>query len=132
MIAAAVACTMIWVQVVATPASESSEIEVVSTESQVGYEALMAGDNARAIAEISSNASLAQDDPARLLNLGIAYARSGDEGQARQLFKAALASRNQMELETSQGDWIYSRALAREALQMLDDGSIRTARMAIR
>ncbi|KUO56273.1 MAG: hypothetical protein APF78_12280 [Sphingomonadales bacterium BRH_c3] len=132
MIAAAIACTMILAQSAALPAGESDEIEVRSAESQVGYEALMAGDNERAIAEIEANRVLAQNDPARLLNLGIAYARSGDESQARAMFQAALTSADQMELETSQGDWVYSRALARQALRMLGDGSLHTTRMAVR
>lgn len=132
MIAAAIACTMVLAQSAPLPVRESDEIEVLSTESEVGYEALMAGDNERAIAEIEANHALHRDDPARLLNLGIAHARMGDEGEARAFFRAAVTSADQMELETSQGDWVYSRALARQALHMLDDGSLKTARMAVR
>lgn len=132
MIASAIACAMVLAQSAALPAGESGEIEVRSAESQVGYEALMAGDNERAIAEIEANHALAQDDPARLLNLGIAHAQSGNETRARALFRAAVASADQMELETAQGDWVYSRALARKALRMLDDGSLSTARIAVR
>lgn len=117
----------------AVPAmAEPVPIEVTAAESRVGYEALMAGDNARAIAEIEGNQALAQDDPARLINLGIAHARLGNEAQAEELFRAAVASGDQMELETSTGDWVYSRAIARQALRMLDQGDLRMARIAIR
>ncbi|MGQ7830712.1 hypothetical protein [Altererythrobacter sp. Z27] len=123
---------MIWAQAVAIAPAESAEIEVTATESRVGYEALMAGDNLRAIAEIEANRSLAANDPVRLINLGIAYARQGDEARARSLFEGAVASSDQMELETATGDWVYSRALARQALRMLDGGDLHMARMAAR
>jgi len=123
---------MIWAQAVAIAPAESAEIEVTATESRVGYEALMAGDNLRAIAEIEANRSLAANDPVRLINLGIAYARQGDEARARTLFEGAVASSDQMELETATGDWVYSRALARQALRMLDGGDLHMARMAAR
>ena len=132
MLAASLVTAMIWAQAVAVAPAESTEIEVTATESRVGYEALMAGDNLRAIAEIEANRSLAANDPVRLINLGIAYARQGDEARARSLFEGAVASSDQMELETATGDWVYSRALARQALRMLDGGDLRMARMAAR
>ena len=132
MIAASFVTAMIWVQAVAIAPAESAGIEVTASESRVGYEALMAGDNLRAIAEIEANRSLGQDDPARLINLGVAYARQGEEERARRLFESAIASSDQMELETAGGDWVYSRALARQALRMLDGGDQRMARMAAR
>lgn len=132
MLAASVVTAMIWAQAVAIAPAESAEIEVTATESRVGYEALMAGDNLRAIAEIEANRSLAANDPVRLINLGIAYARQGDEARARTLFEGAVASSDQMELETATGDWVYSRALARQALRMLDGGDLHMARMAAR
>ena len=132
MLAASLVTAMIWAQAVAIAPAESAEIEVTATESRVGYEALMAGDNLRAIAEIEANRSLAANDPVRLINLGIAYARQGDEARARSLFEGAVASSDQMELETATGDWVYSRALARQALRMLDGGDLHMARMAAR
>lgn len=111
---------------------DSGTIEVTAAETRVGYEALMAGDNARAIAEIEANRSLAQDDPARLINLGIAHARLGDTARAQDLFSAAVASSDQMELETATGEWIYSRAIARQALNLLEQGDLEMVRIAIR
>ncbi|MFZ9395579.1 MAG: hypothetical protein ACO25F_05890 [Erythrobacter sp.] len=111
---------------------DSGTIEVTAAETRGGYEALMAGDNARAIAEIEANRSLAQDDPARLINLGIAHARLGDTARAQDLFSAAVATSDQMELETATGEWIYSRAIARQALNRLEQGDLEMVRIAIR
>ncbi len=56
---------------------------VVTGEPGVGYEALMNGNVAAAIAEIEANKELDADDPARLINLGIAFARQGHAEKAR-------------------------------------------------
>lgn len=88
----------------------------------VAFDRLIEGRNAVAIAELET-AAATDEDPARLINLGIAYARHGDTAKARSLFEAALASRDWVELETSTGAWIDSRTLARRALAMLDEGA---------
>ena len=88
---------------------------------EVGYEHLAAGDDAAAIALIES-ASAPANEPARLINLGIAYARQGDAARARALFEAAHRAPERVELETSTGTWVDSRVLARQALTMLDSG----------
>ncbi|WP_145916851.1 hypothetical protein [Erythrobacter sp. QSSC1-22B] len=87
-----------------------------------GYEALVEGRETAAIATIMDNDQIANDDPARLINLGIAYARKGDAALARQLFEAARDNRDRVELETAEGEWIDSRRLARQALAMLERG----------
>ena len=87
-----------------------------------GYEELVEGRDTAAIAAIMDNDRIQNDDPARLINLGIAYARKGDDALARQLFEAARDNRNRVELETAEGEWIDSRRLARQALAMLERG----------
>ncbi len=87
-----------------------------------GYEELVEGRDAAAIAAIMDNDRIQNDDPARLINLGIAYARKGDDALARQLFETARDNRNRVELETAEGEWIDSRRLARQALAMLERG----------
>ncbi len=94
----------------------------------VAYSELSQGRNQAAIARIESNASLREDDPARLINLGIAYAREGREAEARGLFRDAVRSERSVRLETATGAWLDSRNLARMALQMLDRGEFNTAR----
>lgn len=99
----------------------------------VAFEELVGGANSAAIARIEQNTELASDDPARLINLGIAHARQGSEVQAREMFTAAAINADRYQLETAQGDWVDSRVLARRALAMLSRGEFRDAgRMASR
>ncbi|QYU70001.1 hypothetical protein J4558_07760 [Leptolyngbya sp. 15MV] len=94
----------------------------------VAYPELSQGRNEAAIARIERNDSLRTDDPARLINLGIAHAREGREGEARALFRTAVRSEESVRLETATGAWRDSRDLARMALQMLDRGEFSPAR----
>ncbi|WP_379552782.1 hypothetical protein [Qipengyuania sp. DGS5-3] len=88
----------------------------------VAQDALLEGRNHAAIEQIESNSELDADDPARLINLGIARARTGDYDAARALFQAVIAHKERVELETAEGDWVDSRRLARKAISMLDRG----------
>lgn len=85
-----------------------------------GYGELVSGQDDAAITVI--NRRPATDDPARLINLGVAYARTGDVARARAMFRAAHTAADRVELETASGDWVYSRVLARRAMEMLDRG----------
>lgn len=88
---------------------------------QVGYQPLVAGQNEMAITVIGDGA-IRSDDPAALINLGIAHARNGDRQTAKAMFTRAFYAREWVELETATGDWVDSRTLARQALAMLDEG----------
>lgn len=92
----------------------------------VAYEELAEGQNNAAIQRIEQNDELKRDDPARLINLGIAHARKGNDLQARELFIAAARNDRRYQLETAQGEWMDSRDIARRALAMLDSGEFRT------
>ena len=92
------------------------------TTYDVGYEELVAGHDRDAVAAIENCKELAQDDPARLINHGIALARLGRYDEARADFEAAATADSSVELETASGDWADSRRLARKALAMLDSG----------
>lgn len=99
----------------------------------VAFDELNTGENRAAIVEITQNDKLELDDPARLLNLGVAYAREGETELARELFRAAIFSDERLMLETANGEWIDSRSLARQALARLDQGEFTDAsRMASR
>lgn len=87
---------------------------------EVAYDHLMAGQHDEAITVI--NRQLETDDPARLINLGVAYARKGDSARARAMFRAAHNADERVDLETAEGEWVYSRVLARRAIAMLDSG----------
>ncbi len=100
---------------------------------EASYDALAAGDNQQAIKAIDLADALAKDDPARLINLGIAYAREGRFAQARTMFEAAERSDMRYRLELADGNWIDSRRLAQRALVMLDGGAFASnSRMAQR
>lgn len=110
---------MIALLIAASVASQPVSVEV-------GYSHLAAGQDAAAITQIEAQPADA-DDPARLINLGIAHARLGDAARARAMFQAALVSRDRVELETATGAWVDSRVLARQALAMLDSGEFARA-----
>ncbi|WP_324826721.1 hypothetical protein [Qipengyuania zhejiangensis] len=93
-----------------------------ATTFDVGYEELVAGQDRAAIEAIENCDGLAQDDPARLINHGIALARLGRFDEARTELEAAANSRESVDLETAEGDWVDSRRLARRALAMLEAG----------
>ena len=80
------------------------------------------GDSARAIAELESELRQHGNDPALLINLGIAQAQNGQIEDARKSFQAAMRSRKVLELETANGTTTDSRRLARLAVAMLDRG----------
>lgn len=66
------------------------------------------------------------DDPARLINLGEVYWRTGREGEALTVWRRALASGRHFEVETMAGRTLSTAQLAREALAA-HDTSLRTA-----
>ncbi len=96
-------------------------------DAQFGATPLVEGRNLEAIAQINEQDAVAQEDPARLINLGIAHAREGREARARELFKAALTSVDPVELEIADGEWVDSQRLARIALRMLEAGEFRVS-----
>jgi len=104
----------------------------VGTPADVGYAPLIEGRNADAVEELQRSPKLKQDDPARLINLGIALARQGREAEARAMFEAAMRQSDRLVLETADGNWKDSRHLARLAIKMLDNGALSTERMAAR
>jgi lipopolysaccharide biosynthesis regulator YciM len=62
-----------------------------------------------------SNAQVSKHDPAKLLNLGRAYARIGRTEQAAEYFKAAMQTRDSVDLVLADGRVMNSKVAAREA-----------------
>ena len=105
--------------------------EPATTEAErIGFDKLSNGRNMAAIREIKANETLARDDPARNINLGIAYAREGYAEEAQAYFRAALSSEERADLQTAEGEWIDSRQLAREGLRKLASGEFEQASLA--
>jgi Flp pilus assembly protein TadD len=93
--------------------------EIGYAKGSLGYDALIAGDNERAIDQMLTNAKVSRNDPARLINLGQAYARTGRTFEAQQLFTAAIASRDEVDLILADGRVMSSKEAARQALAKL-------------
>jgi tetratricopeptide (TPR) repeat protein len=87
---------------------------------------LAAGRADQAIAALEKASAADPGDAAVLINLGIAYAQTGDEARARDAFRQALACEEVIELETADGLATDSRRLARKALKMLERGEFRS------
>ena len=97
-----------------------------SPGAQTAVEALAAGRADEALALLEAARAANPDDPAVLINIGIAHAQAGDDAKARAAFRAALASDTVIELETADGAATDSRRLARKALTMLERGAFRS------
>lgn len=122
----AIGTTLALVMLMQAPVQVAQQADASAVEPvDVAFEELSDGQNTAAIERIEHNADLDQDDPARLINLGIAHARKGSDLEARAMFTAAARNETRYQLETAQGDWIDSRDLARRALAMLDRGEFR-------
>ena len=80
------------------------------------------GRTTNAITTLEEQVAASPNDPALLINLGIAHAHKGHDEEARALFERALVSPNPVELETADGAATDSRRLARKAIRMLDRG----------
>lgn len=88
---------------------------------------IAAGRAQQAIPALEKASAADPRDAAVLINLGIAYAQTGNEVRAREAFQQALACEDVVELDTANGTATDSRRLARKALKMLDRGEFRTA-----
>ena len=87
-----------------------------SADPQLASAALHNGENLRAIALLVAELERQPNDPALLINLGIAQARIGNERDARANFERALSHDRSVDLETADGRHIDSHRLARLAL----------------
>ena len=103
----------------AVHAAPSMTGEISYPKESIGYEALMRGDNERAVFQIMANEQVSSGDPAKLLNLGRAYARMGDTDEAAKMFKAVLESRDSVDLVLADGRVMNSKVAARKAYASL-------------
>jgi tetratricopeptide (TPR) repeat protein len=103
----------------AVHAAPSMTGEISYPKESIGYEALMRGDNERAVFQIMANEQVSSGDPAKLLNLGRAYARMGRTDEAAKMFKAVLESRDSVDLVLADGSVMNSKVAARKAYASL-------------
>jgi Flp pilus assembly protein TadD len=102
-------------------AETSVEGEVAYPARAIGYDALVAGDNQRAIDDMMAG-NVSRHDPAFLLNLGQAYARTGRVAEARELFRRAGRKLEAVDLVLADGRVVNSKLAARQALATVQVG----------
>lgn len=88
----------------------------------VAYDDLAAGHARRAIQRIETGGMARDGDPSALINMGSAHAMLGEESRASALYRAAVASTVQYDLQLADGTWLDSRRAARLALSKLAKG----------
>lgn len=88
--------------------------------SSMSNDALANGQYRTAIAELSAGTPAELNDPARLINLGTAYAKLGNFEQASDAFRRAMYSDVRYDLELADGSVVDSRDAARLALAKLN------------
>ncbi|MET0588230.1 MAG: hypothetical protein ABWZ75_06870 [Novosphingobium sp.] len=104
-----------------SPATSVVTVEAGTDRVDVGYEELRSGNPDAAIQHIKGNRALEYNDPAKLINLGTAYARLGRKEEAHSAYAAAILSTERYDLQLSNGEWIDSRDAARLAIHYLAD-----------
>ena len=104
---------------VAAHAQPTMNIETAYPKGSIGYEALVKGDNERAVSQILASAQVSRHDPAKLLNLGHAYARLGRMDEASALFTVVMQSRDSVDLVLADGSVMNSKEAARKAYARL-------------
>ncbi len=103
---------------IAMPAmAQGPDSEIGYAKGALAYEALISGDNQVAVQTLE-NSRL--NDPAVMINLGQAYARTGRSGDAAKMFVAAMNSNRSFDLILSDGQIINSRNAAKIALKNLN------------
>ena len=103
----------------AAPAlAENAEINY--PKGSLGFAELVAGDNDGAIRSMKADTNIAHDDPARLLNLGLAYERSGDFPMAQTYYSAVISRTRPTQLVLSNGLVVDSHALAAGGLNRVE------------
>ena len=114
------AVAMILSAVLAAQSAQLAAIPDGTDQADAAYEQLAAGDTATAITHLEQALEKTPGDPALLINLGTAYARAGRMEEARDAFRAAIASEDRYRVELADGSWEDSRRVARLALDSLD------------
>jgi tetratricopeptide (TPR) repeat protein len=107
------------------PAAAATPSAMMAAAPELAVQPLVTGKAEQALATLEKASAANPHDAAVLINLGIAYAQSGDDLKARAAFEQALACHEVVELDTADGTATDSRRLARKALKMLARGEFR-------
>jgi tetratricopeptide (TPR) repeat protein len=90
--------------------------EIGYPDGALGLAAIQNGDLAKAETQLNTLKGVKADDPARLINLGQVYARTGRYNEAAQAYQAAMKSDKSFDVLLIDGRVMSSRDAARLAL----------------
>ncbi len=90
----------------------------------VAYETLASGEAREAVQTLEALRAENPGEPAILINLGAAYAATGQAEQAAAAYREAIESDIRYRLELADGRWVDSRRAAREALRNLEGAQL--------
>ena len=96
-------------------AASSQSVEDGYPRGSLAVAAIERGDWIRA-EQLLNGPLVDRDDPARLINLGQVYLRTGRQAEALAAFRAALDSSRHVDVGTLSGRFVSTRQIAREAL----------------
>lgn len=109
-------------------AAPAITVEAESDRIDVAYQELSEGRTGDAVAKLHGGSAVREDDPSALINLGTAYARLGETGKARAMYRSAIISRMRYDLQLADGTWLDSRRAARLAGQRLGSARLLVVR----
>jgi Flp pilus assembly protein TadD len=107
--------------VTAPAIAEDGSGEIGYADGALGYDALVAGDNSSALKLLEASKKVHKNDPARLINLGQVYVRTGRLNDAANMFMAAMHNNRSFDLLLADGTVINSRKAAELALKNLSN-----------
>ncbi|WP_017670159.1 hypothetical protein [Blastomonas sp. AAP53] len=106
--------------------NRAAATEIGYADGALGFAALMKGNYPVALEQMQAAekqvSPAARRDPARLINMGLAYAKMGDIASARSHYQAAIGAERSFDLILADGRVMDSRVAARHALRRLDQG----------
>lgn len=105
---------------VAVPASAQGQ-EIEYPKGSLAYESLMAADYALAEKQLRADVRVYRKDPAKLINYGLALAKTGHADEARKAFNQVL-SEDEIELIMADGSTLASHDVAIRGLKMIKSG----------
>lgn len=102
----------------AWPAFAETPVELGYKPGSLGLSAIVAGDYDAALTQLSAQDGVTKNDPARLINIGNAYAGLGRYREAARAYSKAIKSAD-VELVVADGSVASSRSIAKQALRRL-------------
>lgn len=104
---------------VAAPAMAQQPAEVGYQPGALGVSAILQGNYSQAEAQLAALQGVQSDDPARLLNLGQVYQRTGRMAEAAAAYRAARDSRHPFDVVLASGKVMSTRDVALIALKRI-------------